>query len=98
MSLAVELNVEALHIRSDSRLIVEQVKKRWRCKDDRLRLLRRRAWELAQNFPTFDIEWIPREENVEADALCRAVISASEQAKANPFLQARSHSPIVDIM
>jgi ribonuclease HI len=100
--LAKELGVEALRIRSDSKLIVEQVNGRWKCKDDRLRQLRHLVWREAQAFHSIEIVWIPREENIEADALCRQVIAASGQAnsqpKPNPFFRPRSHSLDVDIV
>lgn len=76
--LAKELGVEALEIRSDSRLIVEQTNGNWRCKDPQLRQLRERAWAESQSFQEISLSWVPRRENSIADALCREAIKAAE--------------------
>lgn len=89
---AKELGVEVLHIRSDSKLIVEQTRGRWRCKNAALRVLRDRARNLAEEFHEISIVWIPREENHQADALCRAVVKTAVSSPDNPFLRARTHS------
>jgi ribonuclease HI len=89
---AKELGVEVLHIRSDSRLIVEQTKGNWKCKDAHLRILRDKARHEAQAFQKISMEWIPREENSQADALCRSVVKAAQTSPLNPFLRVRSHS------
>jgi ribonuclease HI len=84
-----ELGVEVLRIHSDSKLVVEQVNGRWQCKDDHLRQLRDEAWKTSRQFRSISIGWIPREQNTEADALCRAVIEAAVKAPANPFFKAK---------
>jgi ribonuclease HI len=89
---AKELNVEVLHIRSDSRLIVEQTKGNWRCKDKNLRQLRDQARIEAEFLYEISLEWIPREENQKADELCRMVVKAAESSPQNPFFRARPHS------
>jgi len=55
--------------RGDSQLIVRQVTGDWQTKEARLRELRDRVEELADEFETFEIAWVDREENKEADAL-----------------------------
>lgn len=84
--LAKELGVQVLKIRSDSRLIVEQTNGKWRCKDDRLRELRDLIWLEAQDsdFHQISLEWIPREENQQADRLCRIAIKEAQTSKDNP--------------
>lgn len=77
--LAKELGVEVLEIRSDSRLIVEQTNGNWRCKDPELRRLRDSVWDEAQAFLEVSLQWVPREENSQADGLCRQAIKEAEQ-------------------
>ena len=56
-------------IRGDSRLVVEQINGRWRAKRGLyIEQYRRAAW-LAGQFPCLRLQWIPREQNAEADAL-----------------------------
>lgn len=55
--------------RGDSELVVRQVTGDWQTKEEHLRELRDRARELAEEFETFEIIWINREENLRADEL-----------------------------
>lgn len=62
-----------LVICGDSKLVVEQVKGAWRCEAPKLVVLRERVAEhLARLGCKVRLEWIPREQNVEADFLSRA--------------------------
>ena len=65
------IDVGARHVRvsSDSKLVVEQYWGRWKCNEPSLIPLLGRVKGLAQRFETFDIKWIPREQNREADGL-----------------------------
>ena len=67
----------ALHIRMDSKLVVEQMSGRWKIKHPDMQTLAKEARELlAGRAVTF--EWVPREENSRADAAAnRALDSAS---------------------
>jgi len=55
--------------RGDSQLIVNQVKGDYDTKKEHLRELRNRVQELVEEFETFEIEWVDREENLRADEL-----------------------------
>lgn len=90
ISLAAELGIEELHILSDSKLIVYQVRGKWKCKDRVLRNLRDLARTEALVFRKVSISWIPREQNQEADSLCRKAIKISQLSPDNPFLQVRA--------
>jgi len=61
--------------RGDSQLVVRQVTGDWRTKNQHLRELRDCAQELADEFETFEIQHIPREENWEADGLVEQAFS-----------------------
>ena len=53
-----------LEIRSDSKLVVEQVNGRWKVKNSHLKIYVEQTLELLENFPDWTICWNPREENV----------------------------------
>ena len=50
-------------IRSDSKLVVNQVKGEWQVKEPRLRELNDRAKEAMQKLGSVRLEWVPRKEN-----------------------------------
>ena len=62
---------DAVEVRSDSRLLVNQMSGKWRVRSGLYLPMYRRAAELAARFPRISFVWIPREENVEADSLSR---------------------------
>lgn len=71
-----ELGIEnsyKLHIRGDSKLIVNQLTRKWRIKKDHLKPYRREAIKLLEGTP-WTISWVPRESNTIADALSKAAI------------------------
>lgn len=74
LRLAKRLGVEVLHIRSDSKLIVNQTKGEWKCKDADLQRLLAEVHKIGQDFRAISIEWVPREQNKRADKLCRQAI------------------------
>jgi ribonuclease HI len=55
--------------RGDSQLVVRQVTGDWDTNEQHLRELRDRARDLADEFETFEIVWVDREENLRADEL-----------------------------
>jgi ribonuclease HI len=64
-----ELGAAEVHLRSDSRLLIEQLSGRWKIKNKNLIRLHRQVRELAQAFERVTYEHVPRERNVEADLL-----------------------------
>ena len=60
---------ESIRIRSDSKLVVSQINGEYKVKSKRIIPLYRQAMSLKNSFPSIEIEWVPREENREADAL-----------------------------
>lgn len=66
---ALELDPDAeLHIRMDSKLVVEQMMGRWKIKHPAMAELAAQARELLTGTPV-RFEWIPREINTRADRL-----------------------------
>lgn len=54
----------------DSTLVVKQTNKEWKVHEDHLKLLRDELLELLNKIEKWEIRWIPREENKDADKLC----------------------------
>ena len=69
LSAAAELGADAVAVRMDSKLVVEQLAGRWRVKHPGLQPLYARARELADGFSEISFSWIPREQNSAADRL-----------------------------
>ena len=68
------LGGESIHIFTDSQLIEKQVKGIYRVKDINLRALHKTVIENSKMFLSFEIEFIPREQNQEADRLANQAI------------------------
>jgi probable phosphoglycerate mutase len=73
---ALPFQARVLHVRGDSKLVIEQMRGRWKVKHAVLKPLAREAVELLRRYDTVDIEHIPRERNAEADALANAALDA----------------------
>ena len=75
---ALETEIE---IRSDSELIVSQLKGEYKIKDDELKPLFIDVWNLRQDFKSVEFKLIPREENKIADMLLNDALNEAEQEK-----------------
>lgn len=69
-----KLKVAEVTIRSDSELVVRQVKGRYRVKHPHLAKLHSQACNLMKALPSFHIEHVGRERNRRADALANRAI------------------------
>ena len=67
-------HITKLRVRSDSELLVKQMQGHYRVKSPSLRQLSERARRLAAGLAYFTIEHVPREANLEADALANAAL------------------------
>ncbi|MEU5843196.1 bifunctional RNase H/acid phosphatase [Rhodococcus sp. NPDC047139] len=80
LAAAAELGADAVHVRMDSKLVVEQMSGRWQVKHPDMIPLAAQARELAGRFRSVDFTWIPRAENAYADRLANAAMDAAAQA------------------
>jgi len=72
------LPLTAITWKLDSKLVVEQLSKRWKIKEPRMLLYAQTAWTaLAQLKVNFKITHIPREQNAHADALVNQALDAA---------------------
>jgi ribonuclease H / adenosylcobalamin/alpha-ribazole phosphatase len=70
----------AIHVRMDSKLVVEQMSGRWKIKHPDMKPL---AFEAARVFPATQVtyEWIPRERNKHADRLANEAMDAGKRGE-----------------
>jgi ribonuclease HI len=76
LTLAAQHGARAVLLRSDSRLLVEQLEGRFRVKDPTLRRHHEEARKLMAAFDEVTVEHVPREENAEADRLANQGVDA----------------------
>ncbi|MFI6013978.1 bifunctional RNase H/acid phosphatase [Streptomyces sp. NPDC051243] len=70
----------AVHVRMDSKLVIEQMTGRWKIKHPDMKPL---AFEAARVFPAAQVtyEWIPREQNKHADRLANEAMDAGKRGE-----------------
>ena len=71
-----DLGASQVVLRSDSRLLVEQLSGRFKVKNPRLQQLHAQARAIAAGFERVRYEHVPRERNTEADRLANAGVDA----------------------
>ena len=74
---AIDLGATDVHVRMDSKLVVEQMCGRWQIKNAGLRPLAAEAAALVRAFHAVTYEWIPRAQNVDADRLANEAMDAA---------------------
>jgi len=74
---ALEISPSAhLHIRMDSKLVVEQMSGRWKIKHPDMQALAQQARKLLAG-SSVAFEWVPREENSRADAAANRALDSA---------------------
>jgi ribonuclease HI len=73
--------IKRLRVQSDSQLIVNQIKGLYKVKHPDLRPLHERAKKQAATLEAFTIQYIPREQNREADAAANAALDNTSGVK-----------------
>lgn len=78
LEIAASMAPEAtIHVRMDSKLVVEQMSGRWKIKHPDMQDLARAARELITS-RSVTFEWVPREQNSLADAAANAALDRGE--------------------
>jgi ribonuclease HI len=72
--------IRALRVESDSELLVQQMRGRYKVKSADLRPLFERARKMSQSFESFRIDHVYREQNREADALANEALDETSGA------------------
>ena len=72
-------DVDRIEFRADSQLLVNQMTREWRCKDENLIALQLQIREILAFYSGIVISyvWYPREENREADYLCNLALDGT---------------------
>jgi len=71
---AMQLGAEKVELYSDSELVVNQIRGVYSVKDEKLKRLHLKCVELLKNFKEYEISYVPRELNAEADRLANDAI------------------------
>jgi ribonuclease HI len=66
-----ELNADTVHVHGDSQLAIRQMTGQYNVNSSRIRPLWREAQGVARDFDTIQYQWVPREQNEEADELSK---------------------------
>lgn len=79
--------IRALHVRSDSELLVRQMRGQYKVRSEDLRPLFERAKKMSQTFEAFRIDHVYREQNSEADALANQAMDETGRSASVPALE-----------
>ena len=79
LRMALERNVQCLVVRTDSKLVVNQVRGIFKVKAEKLKPLHREACELLSLFPRSHVEHVPRRYNRAADKKAEAALSGASE-------------------
>lgn len=82
---AIELGAETVHVRMDSKLVVEQMSGRWKVKHPDMKPLALQAQRLARQILWIDYTWIPRADNSAADRLANQSMDGTPIGAAQPI-------------
>ncbi|HEX2030898.1 MAG TPA: ribonuclease HI family protein [Actinomycetota bacterium] len=96
LELAREHGAAGVLLRSDSRLLVEQLSGRFRVKNPTLQVLHQRARELLRAFDDVAIEHVPRELNAEADRLANEGVDAWLAGPGRDYRRPEPPPPLFD--
>lgn len=75
---ALDSGADEVEIRSDSNLCVQQVKGEFKVKNEKLIPLHARVQFLLRKFKSWDIVYVPREQNTAADSTSNRVLDLTE--------------------
>ena len=72
LEVARKIKINNLEVYGDAKLIVKQINRQYQAKHPRLISYRNCAWDLIEkNFSSVNVHFIPRTENLQADALAK---------------------------
>jgi ribonuclease HI len=77
IELAKELEADEVEFVGDSLLIIEQVRGKWKVKQDHLRPLHTKVKDALRDLPSWSIRHVKRDENTRADELLNEALDAA---------------------
>ena len=70
--------ISSVAFKLDSQLVVNQLQRNWKIKEDRLRELAQHCWQIMNSLSVaFTISYVPRAQNVQADRLVNQALDAA---------------------
>lgn len=78
------LGARRVRVRTDSELLVKQMRGEYRVRNPVLSNLHRACRNLAGSFEACEIVWVPREETAAVDALAHSVLSRPNRRRPSP--------------
>ncbi len=69
LKVAKKMGARGVEIYGDSSIVIEQLRGRWKSRNEKLRELKREALEILSGFEWWKAEWIPESENERAHEL-----------------------------
>ncbi len=85
LKVALDMSIDEIDIYTDSQLVEGHLVKGWRRNNDDLKVLIAEAQLLLSRFIAWELHWVPRDDNSEADALCTETIRARQLG--NPWVK-----------
>ncbi|VFQ85409.1 unnamed protein product [Cuscuta campestris] len=78
MDQALKSGCTDIRVQTDSNLVSQQVQGSWKVRSDNLIPLNNEVQNMKNNFNSFDIQYVPREMNYDADSLANAGVNLPE--------------------
>jgi hypothetical protein len=94
MKLAKEMDITDLKAKSDSQLVTNQVSGEFQAKDPQLIKYLEKVRNLANHFKSFELVYVPREQNARADLLSK-LASTKKPGSNRTFIQETIASPSI---
>lgn len=91
LKVAIDMGIDDIVVVTDSQLIRGHLTQDWKRNQEELKVLAKEAEELLSKFANWKINWVKRDKNTEADALCTATILTQQQH--NPWRKRLAKSP-----
>lgn len=81
LKMAAELKIQELNVLFNSQLVVQQMKREFEAREEKMRVYLKITLELSSRFRSFTVEQIPREENAHVDSLAGLGSSSTLRSK-----------------
>ncbi len=91
---AKEIGAKELTVFSDSELLVRQINGKYKVKSEQIRPLFQQAIELLIEFENYQVRFIPREKNKEADKLVNQALNLERDVESKPAPVVQNKEPI----
>jgi phosphoribosylglycinamide formyltransferase-1 len=91
---AQELGAKQIKVFSDSELLVRQINGRYKVKSEQIRPLFQQAVGLLNEFENYNVQFVPRQNNKEADKLVNQALNLERDIEAHPMPAVRNTKSI----